>query len=60
MIPIMTTLHQLFASLNRVNHLFPVHTKLTKVVKKGLSDELVDNMSSEKDIPEANIQGKTF
>lgn len=58
-IPITTTLHQLFPSLNRVSHLFPVHTKLTKVVKKGLSDGLIDNMSFEKDIPEADIQGKT-
>lgn len=30
-----------------------------KVVKKGLSDGLIDNRSFEKDIPEANIQGKT-
>lgn len=58
-IPITTTLHRLFPSLNRVSHLFPVHTKLTKVVKKGLSDGLIDNMSFEKDIPEADIQGKT-
>lgn len=34
-------------------------TILTKVVKKDLPDELIDNMSFEKDIPEANIQGKT-
>lgn len=57
---LITTLHQLFPSLNRVNHLFPVYTKSTKVVKKGLSDELIDNMSFEKDIPEANTEGKTF
>ena len=45
-----TTLQQYFPPV--VNHLFPVHPKWIKMVKKGASDELIDNMSFEEGIPE--------